>query len=127
MLTKNFWYTILSMLSRGFMIYGMLIKLLFKRPRAYMKKYCMFSENSKLPPREGEFLWFARAIFMTADSITDFDCSTFGTLSNLLRAFLSKTREVDPISRNSKASLTEFVSGTAILWHLILLCPSELE
>lgn len=66
-----------------------------------MKKYCMFSENSKPPPRFGELRWFARAIFMTADSMMDFDYSTFGTLSNLLSAFLKRTSDVDEMSRNS--------------------------
>lgn len=60
-------------------------------PKAYMKKYCMFSENSNGMPF-GRFadLWLALAMFMTADSITVLDYSMFGTLSNLVSAFLKR-------------------------------------
>jgi len=85
-------------------------------PNTYMKKYCMFSENSNGTPFwVCAALWLALAMFITADSITVFAYSMFGTLSNLDSAFLKSKCEVAEISRNSYASLIEAVIGIAIL------------
>jgi hypothetical protein len=51
----------------------------------------------------------------------------FAILLNCVNAFLVSKQLVAMMSTQSKASLMFYVSGMAILWHLILLCPSDVE
>jgi len=76
----------------------------------------MFSENSNGAPLATlDALWYALAMFITVDSITVLDWSTFGTLSNLLKALRINKCDVAEMSSHSYASLMEVVTGMAML------------
>ena len=128
LLAKNLLWTILSIVSNGFITCGKWIMLLFNRPSTYMIKYYMFSENSKAWPfGVFEHLWDALAMLLRLASIICLHWSILAILSNRAIAFLIKKWVVADISRYSYASAIAVVSGTATLWHLILLCPSDEE